>query len=173
MKSMQLVGPFLIILLMTFTAEAKGWKGIIPLHSTRADVERLLGEPNSAYGRYVIEGEEADIRYSRDRCTSGWDVPPDTVIDIAVTSKSRTKISELRIDFTQFNVFDDPSVPHKYYANGKEGIRYDVFSGSGENAGLILITYFEPTIDDAKKLRCSQDKPKPCPSSSLLYSHVQ
>jgi hypothetical protein len=39
----------LMILLLAVMSEAfaKEWRGITPLKSTRADVERLLGKPNS------------------------------------------------------------------------------------------------------------------------------
>ncbi|HLM24214.1 MAG TPA: hypothetical protein VK274_04115 [Pyrinomonadaceae bacterium] len=33
----------LLILVPTSTALAKDWRGILPMHSTRADVEALLG----------------------------------------------------------------------------------------------------------------------------------
>src|SRR5215211_7734523 len=49
---------------------ATEWRGIIPLISTRADVERLLGKPKEL-GRYEVNGERADIIYSDGPC-KGW-----------------------------------------------------------------------------------------------------
>jgi len=34
------------LLLTSFPPQKSGWRGIVPLHSTRADVERLIGKPN-------------------------------------------------------------------------------------------------------------------------------
>lgn len=34
-----------LVLLYTSSVAAKDWRGILPLHSTRADVEALLGPP--------------------------------------------------------------------------------------------------------------------------------
>src|SRR5918912_1814912 len=39
-------GGLSLILALNFVVLAKGWRGIVPLHSTRADVEQLLGAPN-------------------------------------------------------------------------------------------------------------------------------
>ena len=39
-----------IILSLSETSDAKEWRGIIPLHSTRADVTRLLGPSSRSLG---------------------------------------------------------------------------------------------------------------------------
>jgi hypothetical protein len=47
--------------LLTETAFAQGWRGIGPLHSTRADVERLLGPPKQShrsFSSYETKTEE-------------------------------------------------------------------------------------------------------------------
>src|SRR5262245_57910235 len=44
------------------------WRGIIPLHSTRADVERLLGHHKWSHGAtsiYESKGERVDVLYSK------------------------------------------------------------------------------------------------------------
>src|SRR6266849_4384328 len=41
----RIVLSFLLLLTGAVTSLAKEWRGIVPLHSTRADVERLLGVP--------------------------------------------------------------------------------------------------------------------------------
>jgi hypothetical protein len=43
---LKVIGFFSIILCAT-TAEAKSWRGIVPLYSTRSDVEQLLGPPTA------------------------------------------------------------------------------------------------------------------------------
>ena len=44
----------LVALCAVGTANGKGWRGIIPLHSTRADVERLLGQPTEETSKYSV-----------------------------------------------------------------------------------------------------------------------
>lgn len=79
-------------------AQAKAWRGIVPLHSTRADVERLLGEPatSSLVAKcrcfYDLGDETVTILYAnglgcaepeeRDGRVGGWNLPRDTVIEI-------------------------------------------------------------------------------------------
>ena len=36
------------VLAMVAVSQAKGWRGLVPLHSTRTDVERLLGAPKES-----------------------------------------------------------------------------------------------------------------------------
>jgi len=159
----------LIVFFLAVGSQAKDWRGVIPLHSTRSDVERLLGKPNSRYQRYVIGNEEAEIRYSGDRCVNGWDVPRDTVIDIAITFKNRVKLSDLKIDLVKYETFNDPQVTsHSYYSNGDEGLRYEVFDGAGEDKGLILEAYYEPTREDLHRLRCHQPTDRPAAQSCVV-----
>lgn len=51
MNSLQLSTTCVCILTvwLGFT-QAKGWHGVVPLHSTRAEVERLLGAPKESRG---------------------------------------------------------------------------------------------------------------------------
>src|ERR1044072_2921350 len=75
-------GSLSLILALTFVVQAKGWRRIVPLHSTRADVERLLGTPDRKSNikpvvRYDLEEETVVIIYSKERrvgkeCRSRW-----------------------------------------------------------------------------------------------------
>lgn len=86
-----------LLLMVNFASNAKGWRGIVPLRSNRSDVERLLGMPNGKYQRYEIKNEEATIIFSKGECVEGWKVPRDTVISITVTFKQSPKLSDLKL----------------------------------------------------------------------------
>lgn len=145
-----------MMLMVAAAAQAKEWRGIVPLHSTRAEVNRLIGKPNSLYDRYEFENERASIMYSHDLCADGWNVPRDTVVRISVVPKEELGISDLPIDLSKYEKFNDPEVPaHSYYVNREEGIRYDVVA-EGKDKGLILNIYYEPAAKD-EYLRCSHD----------------
>src|SRR6185503_17182878 len=65
---------------------ARGWRGIIPLHSTRADVESLLGKPlpDRDY-LYQTEDHFVSVDYAKGPCEgwpSGWNVTANTVLSI-------------------------------------------------------------------------------------------
>src|SRR3954470_1973437 len=76
---------------------AKEWRGVVPLRSTRADVERLLGAPkqrtpDSFY--YSSPDEIAVVWFQTKSCDSGsvkidmgWNVPVGNVTNIGVIPK--------------------------------------------------------------------------------------
>jgi len=150
------------MLLMVVTSQAKEWRGIVPLHSTRADVEQLLGKPNAKYNRYDFENEQAEILYSRAPCTEGlegmWNVPRDTVIQISVRPKN-LRLSDLRLNLSKYEIVKDPLQARTYYMNAEEGIRYNVFEGDREDDSQVLEVYYEPTAKD-RHLRCPDSTPQ-------------
>jgi hypothetical protein len=157
MKISNLLLPAVVLVFFSGSSTiASEWHGIVPLHSTRSDVLRILGEPNSKYDRYLIDGEEADILYSRGSCLSGWNVPSDTVLRISVTFKQSPKLSDLKIDLDKYVRIRDPFVTtHVFYTNKEKGIRYEVFEGLKEK-GTVLQVYYEPTSKDEVLLRCEK-----------------
>lgn len=139
-----------------FTSQAKEWRGIVPLHSTRADVERLIGKPNAEYERYDFEGEQAVIFYARHPCSEGaqWNVPPDTVTSISVYPKKALLLAALRLDLGAYKrVGDSYSQGRTVYWNEKEGIQYHVSEGERGDDAKVREIYYQPAARDAH-LRC-------------------
>ncbi len=157
----------ILVLAIPSGLAAADWHGIVPLRSTRSDVEKSLGKPNAKYGRYNIADEQATIMYSNGRCSRGWDVPEDTVINIMVTYHGIRRLSDLGIDVKNFERFADPlAVNHISYSDPENGIRYVVAEGTGEGSGAILYVVYGPTKKDLK-LRCQSEK---SPNSSTQRS---
>ena len=150
-------GGLSLILALNFVVQAKGWRGIVPLHSTRADVEQLLGTPdrksNKPVVRYDLEKELVYIIYSREPCSTGsvygkWAVPPDTVVSIRVIPKKALPLSELKLDAAQYKVTHVRGVPsYTYYIDDGEGVQFDVSHGHVNS-----IDYFHAAEDE--HLRC-------------------
>ena len=158
MKISSLLLPAVVLVFLASPTRGGEWHGIVPLRSTRSDVLRLLGPPNSKYGRYLIDGEEATIIYTGEVCSSGWNVPRDTVRLISVTFSQRLSLPDLKINFDNYERARDPFVTtHVYYTNREEGIRYEVFEGLNEKR--VLQVYFEPTSKDEILLRCEKKRP--------------
>lgn len=131
--------------------ETRGWRGIIPLHSTRADVERLLGPSNDKCRCiYKTETEVVYVEYAEGRCKgtpSGWNVQPDTVLSFTVRSSSEQQISDLNLDESKFvKTYDDAMTT--YYGSRAEGIKYAV-----SESGMINSVSYIPSAKDAH-LRC-------------------
>ncbi len=138
------------------TVKCKAWRGIVPLHSTRADVEKLLGPPKFEDSGYDIDGERALITYSAQGCeeglASGGNVPPDTVVGISVSSTKDLKLADVLVPGKNYEQIYGTHTPHVDYVDGQDGVRYSTVDGSVQT-----ILYFGTEADD-KKLRCGEYK---------------
>lgn len=134
-------------------AAANSWKGIVPLHSTRADVQRILGKPtrdlgNSSYFRRA--GESVVVHYQTmpcDRLGFTWNVPRDTVTEIGVipTTSIRKELLLREGDFKTVLAVKDLV----YYEDRAGGRRIETYKDD-----VSLINY-EPTTAD-ETMRCPQ-----------------
>jgi hypothetical protein len=157
------MAPLIFFLLSTLLtvpgAEPKGWRGIVPLHSTRADVERLLGPPTERQTEYSVlyqtENETVTIKYARGLpCGIGqkygeWRVPPDTVESIFIAPNRGSPLSRLSIDESRYK---KKSGGHRaedvYYVNEQDGETLRVFMNE-----VMEITYSPAASDE--HLRCA------------------
>jgi hypothetical protein len=153
------VGGWMIML--TGMIHAAEWNGIRPLHSTRADVERIFG-PNvrackTLWCLYNLKDEIVWIQYAagppcgRER-ESAWQVPRDTVVEMNVNFKQERLLSELKFDLSKFvKTVDDHLIGWIYYANFADGIRVE----GGEQTASV-VNYFAEAKD--RSLLC-RDEP--------------
>lgn len=145
-----------IVLLFTLAgiSQAKEWRGITPLKSTRVDVERLFGRSaHDGYGvSYPIGDEVATFEYSSGGCSDKgrvYDVPPYTVLRIRVSSGHKPRFSDLKIDLKKFRKVDDSELPDVlYYINDEDGVTYEV------QGGLVMTTEYWPAAKDRNLRRC-------------------
>jgi hypothetical protein len=109
----------------------EGWSGIMPLHSTRADVIRLLGDPdfsNQIRAIYALEKEDVYIVFATDQpffpdCVK--QLPDDTVLLIKITPRTEIRLTDLKLDekkFEKFDPSDPPNLGFEGYVNEDEGI---------------------------------------------------
>jgi hypothetical protein len=147
---------FCLALSTTVVSQEKGWRGIVPLHSTREDVEKLLGpSADKRYGAtYDLGSEAVTFIYSIGPCTkerkNGWNVPEYTVLRICVSSAIKPRFSELKVDKEKLQKIRDPELTDVfYYIDNEKGIEYEVQND------LITTTTYLPTAKD-KDLWCSE-----------------
>jgi hypothetical protein len=73
---------FLLALSLIGTPIQRGYRGVVPLESTRKDVEKLLGKPTDRYHEiYYFRNEIVSFAYAKYGCTppprvEGWPIPP-------------------------------------------------------------------------------------------------
>jgi len=166
MKTRTLLTTISIVFLTSNFVEARPWRGIEPLHSTRADVERLFGSKvvRCAHSSCIYDlGEEiAFVLYAKDSscknddATTTWNVPAGTVIEIGVHFREDKPLSELEFDLSKFEKVEDKHLRGLiYYVNLEEGVRIE---GGLETASGV--TYFQSA--KYNYLRCpSRDATKP------------
>jgi len=149
---------FLVTLPM-FDAQAKAWRGIVPLKSTRVDVERQLGKANQP-SYYQIENERATIFYSDGLCENSTKceclVPKGTVLRISVALDSPVKLSDFGIDKKKYTWKRAPSGPQSTYSNLNEGVVYAV----DESRQIVIGVDYWPSNGDCSDLRKSIDPDK-------------
>ncbi len=130
----------------------QGWKGLVPLHSTRSEVELLLG-PSDDRCRclYKTANETVHADYADGRCRGpipGWNVPEDTLLRLTIRSKTQKRFSDLNLDLSKYEFRQDDTFT-KYYSSRQEGIEYSVLPDGSINA----ISYVPSTKD--LYLRCA------------------
>ncbi len=155
--SKAIILSLIVLSAQAIRTQAKDWRGIVPLHSTRTDVERLLGPPTidrSETTIYEFKIERLYFDYSKDSCAidpKGWNVPRNTVIRIWVEpTTSALRFTALRLDLSKYKKKQDDHVLYIFhYLDETEGVRYEVDESSDE---VTLIEYF-PAVGDSK-VRC-------------------
>jgi hypothetical protein len=159
-RSISLFLIFLIAALATTpTVEAKGWRGIVPLHTTRAEVEKILGPPTEQQSEYSVLYRTADesviIGYTRGLpCGIGekysqWRVPRDTVHSILITPNMGSPLSKLSIDESKYKKRRGADRAEDiYYINDEDGEILRVFQND-----VMEITYSAAASDEP--LRCT------------------
>lgn len=139
------------------THDSRGWKGIVPLHSTRADVERRLGpptEPCIAGCDYDTKREGVFVRYSGERCATGdanpLNIPPNTVISVTVYPAVKPRLSDLKLSMRKFTRTKDPELNgYSTYTNEEIGVTYEV----SDKHRVLSIEWFGSS-KDITILRC-------------------
>lgn len=125
-----------VIVFASINSDAKDYEGIVPLKSTRTDVERKFGLPEkgkaiNGVALYRLYDRRITFYYLKASCARSENcecfVPVNTVIKIIVVFEENESFSELRLDKTKFerNVSPRDSNRVTYY-DEVEGIIYAV-----------------------------------------------
>jgi hypothetical protein len=148
---------FLSFSLLLVCCEFNTYKGIVPLKSTRGDVEKIFGKPIpvpfSPYGgRYETGTRQIDFGYSRGRCSedpgAGFDVPKDVVLDIEERFLDRVKFSELKVNMARFKR-TPANIGSTTYDDEKNGVGIVV-----DAEGYIASITYYPTLKGRLRLGC-------------------
>ena len=152
--------------LLAVTVNGEPWRGIVPLKSTRSDVERMLGKPQpgniSFYVTYKLEAEEVRVEYASkalctqtDRCECR--VPDETVLHIVVRPHTTIKFSSLAVDKSKFHPIINPQNSNNVaYSNSDSGLMYVI----SHRDDLLLYVQYGSTAKDCEDVLKSTRLPK-------------
>lgn len=152
------LGVFLVLIGLCAPILARPWYGLTPLHSTRADVEKIWGKPGpSRDGMHVWVNDENHSHYSTKDGTvhvlyAGFTtcdspVTAKTILWISLTPKDKQAFSALNLDLQKFEVYD-PDEPGDY--------GYKAYIDESDGYGILTLgahvneIYYQPTADDRK-----------------------
>ena len=163
------LGALALILSLAVCASAKEWRGIVPLHSTRSDVEKLLGTPeNDMEGILVschLQRSTIDIQYAANPdCREewpydSWNVPKGTVTFIRVAPRQQLHLPDLRLDLTKFvkEQGDYDVIGHFYYIDEAEGFSISVNKREDGTDAIIGAFVYGPASKDIQ-MRCKRGR---------------
>jgi hypothetical protein len=131
-------------------SQINSWRGLTPLVSKRADVEKLLGKPSAELrGGYVIDQTFIRPDYVEGRCKNGWNVDSDTLFSIEVTPEDllNKSFQELGLDKIKFSRTTDDAL-YTRYTDIESGVS---FYFSNYNQYLISKTLIPKKSDYQKR----------------------
>lgn len=84
------------------------WRGLIPLISTKSEVERLYRKPHVMIGSrsaYEFDKEKVLFTYAVGNCDpqdSNWNVPAGTILEIEIIQQGIVSVNDLGFDLRKF-----------------------------------------------------------------------
>jgi hypothetical protein len=126
----------------------QAWKKIIPLRSTRGDVEQVIGPPTESNGTsYDLKNERVMVFYTGVSCKPGWpygwNVGPNVVTKIAVYPKIKLTLTDLGIDVTGYQKTQNIRLGGIDYTSKDTGISIGL-----KDNGQVDVIQVEPALKD-------------------------
>ena len=167
------------ILLAANTSWAKSWRGIVPLHSTREDVRKLLGTPSrhdDYYDDYQFRGYSVNVSYATkdtfnpsDDCGCPsyywwgyYHAAGGTVLSIEVSFDYEIPLARLKIpDFNKLAKSEPDSTLSVDYFDVKRGVQYSI------RQKKVHTIQYGPSARTDLALRCAPD-----PDADAREAHV-
>jgi hypothetical protein len=125
--------------------------GIVPLHSSRADVERLYGvSADACRCNFRTSKEAIHVAFASTPCAGpiyGWNVPRDTVLEFSVMPSVLPRFSEMTLDLNGFaRRYSPEDIVTTYYTNVERGVVFDV-----QDDHVIAVSHFPPRKENGKR----------------------
>lgn len=149
----------ILLLLAASVATGKEWRGIVPLKSTRADVERVFGVPKGRsewVSYYKLANEIVVFNYETQRCDTdlgafgyGWKVPLGTVTSIGIVPRGAHRLEEYKAA-NNFKI-DDNGTGLVYYTDAAAGLMIETYKNL-----VTLVEYYPEAVQG--NLQCPRTR---------------
>ena len=137
-----------LLLVLGTVVAAKEWRGIVPLESTRADVERLLGVQQSSKwaSYYNLSREIVVFHFQSQSCDGdmfglGWNVPAGTVVGIGIIPKGEHRKEEYSLPSN--SSVQDSGGGFIYYSDNAAGVSIETYKNL-----VTLVDYYPGASQD-------------------------
>jgi hypothetical protein len=165
MTFVSILGFLLYLSFATISTSAQEtFRGIVPLVTTKMEVEKKLGKPDE-YGRYELDEGTVRVYYRKTACDKSdtnclCGVPVDTVLEVVVQPQTDVKIVDLKLDpnLWKRSAVTGGHVPGlEVYINHKAGVTFEV----DMNDGIVREIRYEVTAETCRKLGEQLARPQP------------
>lgn len=146
-----------LVLTLAPVAGAKEWQGVVPLRSTRKDVDRLLGPPSRQTtwdAFYHVKDASVLVTFSEGNCNKwpvDWDVPAGTVQEIHVYPSEDIPLSELKLDKGRFRETFDVHHRFIYFMDEEDG--FHIVSHESDRK-VHIFSHYPSASDKQRHTRC-------------------
>lgn len=154
----------IIGLLLTPQKKTIEWNTLVPLVTTRTQVETALGLPIDGSGHvveYETDSEKIMVWYGgaktpqNDPCH--WNIPSDTIFQFVLAPKGSVRLSDMKIDLAAFEKRKAlEMINDYYYYNDNEGIT--ITTRMIDREEVLLNIERGPTSAERKKHCCKDGK---------------
>jgi len=142
-----------------------GWKGVKPLKTSKAEVDKILGksgEDASGFHRYMVPEAEIVVDYSKEPCSlapqgrGGYTVPVNTVLSYTVLLKAKPKVSDFEFNpKNSHRVSSEHLLNYASYVNDDDTVEINVMTEAGSEEFVYEIVY-RGKNSDLERLRCKE-----------------
>lgn len=130
--------------------QSKGWRGLVPLHSTCDDAKRVVGLVDCRNTTFNLEDVNVSMIFSDGTCGSGWRVAAGTVVSFTIYPKAKLALSSLELDQAVYKRRPDSHLSDVvHYENKNEGIAVTT-----SKDGIVTSLFYGPSTRDAS-LSCT------------------
>lgn len=143
---------------------SNSWCGLLPLKSTRTDVEALVGKPSWSYGSTLVYDRpygRLNAVYSKGNCeltdVQRWNVPQDVLIRMEFAPRTIVRVRSLKLPLNRYTRQPQPH-PENWveYRNKQDGILINALRD--KKGDTVAVITYQPTKEQEDFFLCRSQR---------------